>query len=90
MGERLSQTAVIQEEVIRALLANGRAIMDIAGQLDITPREVRDILHENLLQFGNPSPRPNSIIPVTAHVPAEIPNLDGNGLRKILAKGYTR
>lgn len=89
MGERLSHTAGIQEEVIRALLANSLAVMDIANQLDLTPREVRDILQETLLQFGDPLPMANNIIPIAAHIPAEIPKLGGNGLRTLLAKSHS-
>ncbi|MCC8194190.1 MAG: hypothetical protein LIP28_06055 [Deltaproteobacteria bacterium] len=86
MAERLSHTAEIQEEVIRALLASAPAVMNIATQLDLTPREVRTILQETLMQFGDPQPRVSDAIPITAHA-VELPRLKGKELRSLLGKG---
>ncbi len=69
MAYRLSHTAEIQEEVIRALLVNGPAITQIAEELSLTPREVRNILHETLLQFDESNQHPNDLIPIVANPP---------------------
>ena len=85
MAKRLSHTATIQEEVIRALLSNAPAVMDIAAQLDIAPREVRSILQETLLQFGDPMPHAGDTIPITAHTPSEYAHLNAGELRMLFA-----
>ena len=89
MAERATRpahTTDIHEEVIRALLANAPAVMDIAVQLDLTPREVRNILQETLLQFGEPQPQASDVIPITAHS-AGFPQMSLDELHQLLGGG---
>lgn len=88
MGDSLAKTLGIQKDVIRALLASTPGVMDIASQLDITPREVRDILQENLLQLGGSLPQPNSVIPGTNRIASEFSNW-GGGLQRLMSKGHS-
>lgn len=85
MGDCSTKTVGIQKDVIRALLASTPGVMDIANQLDLTPREVRDILQENLIQLGGSLPQPNSVIPTAGRIPSDFPNLSG-GLRRLMSK----
>ena len=87
MGEKVPQTASIQVEMIRALLANGRAVMDLARQLDLTPREVRNILQESLMQFGEPALRADDRIPIAAHAPREMAHLTSGELGSLIGGG---
>ena len=86
MAEKLSHPVEIQEEMIRVLLANNRAIMDIAMQMELTPREVRNILQETLLQFGEPVQRVDDRIPIAAKAPPDLLRLTTEELRSLLDK----
>ena len=80
MAGKLSQTTTIRESVIRALLMNAPAIMDLAAQLDLTPREVREILHESLLQVDGGDSYVNETIPIVAQLSPAFSLLDARGM----------
>ncbi len=87
MAGRLSQTASIQEEVIKALLVNAPAVMDIAEQLELTPREVRNILQESLLQIDGVDPYVNDVIPIVAKPSPAFPILSAEEKQMLVGGG---
>lgn len=80
MAEKMSQTADIHAQVIRALLANGPALMAIAHELELSTREIRNILYETLLHLDGENALASDAIPVTAKTPGEVANLISGGL----------
>lgn len=87
MAEKISNSMELQEDMIRVLMADGKAIMNIAQQLDLTPREVRDILQESLMQLGNSPHTADDRIPIEARPPADLIRIASEGLRNLLEKG---
>lgn len=82
----LHKTETQQEEVIRALLANGGAVMKLASQLDLKPREVRSILQELLMQLDELPSQANDCIPITAQLPENMSRRASDAIQSLFAR----
>lgn len=86
MAEKLTHTTEIQERMIRVLLADNQAVADIAMQMELTPRELRNVLQEGLLHFGDTAERADDRIPIATHPPAAIVRMAAAEARPFMNK----
>ena len=90
MAEKISHSMELQEDMIRVLMADGKSVMHIAQELDLTPREVRNILQETLMLLDNSQHTTEDRIPIEARPPADLLRIASEGLRSLLERNGKR